>query len=90
MGRLRILAKSAQVADQKTVALRIETFTPGDFSGLGKVIIDPLTGAPFPGNVIPSNRIDHFARAYTQLYPEPNFEDARGSHQWTERIRVGL
>jgi hypothetical protein len=59
----------------------------GDFSGLGKVIIDPLTRAPFPDNVIPSNRIDPFARAYTELYPAPNFEDARGNNYTVLRSR---
>ena len=45
----------------------------GDFSAINRVIYDPLTGQPFPGNVIPSNRIDTVARnILTQLYPEPN------------------
>ena len=30
----------------------------GDFSGTGITLIDPNTGAPFPGNVIPQNRLD--------------------------------
>ena len=45
----------------------------GDFSELTRVIYDPLTGQPFPGNVIPGGRIDSVARnILTQLYPEPN------------------
>jgi hypothetical protein len=45
----------------------------GDFSELTRVIYDPATGQPFPGNVIPSGRIDSVARnILTQLYPEPN------------------
>ena len=51
-----------------TVAMR-----GGDFSALSRVIYDPNTGQPFPGNVIPSGRIDSVARnILTQLYPEPN------------------
>ncbi len=35
----------------------------GNFSELGVPIYDPLTGQAFPGNVIPSNRIDPVGRA---------------------------
>src|SRR6266496_3817563 len=47
----------------------------GDFSGVSTVIRDPLTGNPFPGNIIPSNRISPVARAILSnaaLYPLPN------------------
>src|SRR5438874_1935703 len=47
----------------------------GDFSGVSTVIRDPLTGQPFPGNVIPASRISPVARAIlnnTALYPLPN------------------
>jgi hypothetical protein len=45
----------------------------GDFSEINRAIYDPLTGQPFPGNVIPSSRIDPIARnIFEQLYPEPN------------------
>ena len=35
-------------------------------------IRDPLTGQPFPGNVIPAGRIDPVAAAIFDLLPEPN------------------
>ena len=45
----------------------------GNFSALNRVIFDPLTGQPFPGNVIPGDRIDPVAKnILSQLYPEPN------------------
>jgi len=47
----------------------------GDFSGVSTVIRDPLTGLPFPGNIIPASRISPVARAIvndTSLYPLPN------------------
>lgn len=50
----------------------------GDFSDLRNaagrqiVIYDPQTGQPFPGNVIPSDRIDPVARAALQYFPLPN------------------
>ncbi|HVH86912.1 MAG TPA: hypothetical protein VM912_09315, partial [Terriglobales bacterium] len=35
-------------------------------------ILDPLTGAPFPGNTIPQNRISPQAQALLNFYPLPN------------------
>jgi len=50
----------------------------GNFSELTRVIYDPQTGQPFPGNTIPDNRIDPVARAIlSQLYPEPNTPGTR-------------
>lgn len=43
----------------------------GNFGGLAPVI-DPQTGAPFPGNVIPESRISRFAQNYRQFIPAPN------------------
>ncbi|MEO5740533.1 MAG: carboxypeptidase regulatory-like domain-containing protein, partial [Vicinamibacterales bacterium] len=42
----------------------------GDFSGL-PTIYDPLTGAPFPNNQIPTVRMDRAAVALTNLFPVP-------------------
>ena len=45
----------------------------GDFSEVNRVIYDPLTGQPFPGNVIPPSRWDPAsAKVLQTLYPEPN------------------
>jgi hypothetical protein len=43
----------------------------GDFRGLPP-ITDPLTGKPFPNNIIPPERINGVAKYFTQFYPEPN------------------
>jgi hypothetical protein len=40
----------------------------GDFSALTTVIRDPLTGQPFPGNIIPPNRITPDGRAIAAVY----------------------
>jgi hypothetical protein len=49
----------------------------GDFSG-GTAIRDPLTGLPFPGNVIPAARINPIARKILDQYiPPPNSESNR-------------
>jgi Carboxypeptidase regulatory-like domain len=42
----------------------------GDFSDYNP-IIDPLTGLPFPGNIIPSGRIDPIAQKILNLFPAP-------------------
>ncbi len=34
-------------------------------------IIDPLTGQPFPGNIIPANRLSPTGLAFLNTYPEP-------------------
>lgn len=49
-----------------------ERFRLGDFSGSPVPIIDPLTGQPFPGNVIPQDRIDPAARKIMALLPGSN------------------
>jgi hypothetical protein len=53
----------------------------GDFSEVNRVIYDPLTGQPFPGNVIPTDRWDPAARnVLQQLIPEPNTAGSRGAN----------
>jgi hypothetical protein len=47
-------------------------FVRGDFSSLSTPIVDPRTGAPFPGNVIPSNRFSNFANVLAPTIPSPN------------------
>ena len=45
----------------------------GDFSGTTLNLTDPQTGEPFPGNVIPADRIDPAARKILDFfYPLPN------------------
>jgi outer membrane receptor protein involved in Fe transport len=45
----------------------------GDFSGTTIALRDPLTGQPFPGNVIPANRLDPSAQKIINFfYPLPN------------------
>ena len=46
-------------------------FRSGDFSALSTVIKDPLTGVPFPGNIIPSSRIDPATTFFQQFMPLP-------------------
>lgn len=56
----------------------------GNFSEISRAIYDPLTGQPFPGNVIPTGRIDPVAAAIlTQLYPAPNTAGTRQANGQT-------
>ena len=70
-----------------TATVPIEEFRQGNFrnlvtnTGAAKVIYDPITTqavsggftrTPFPGNQIPSSRIDPAARNLIKLYPAPN------------------
>ncbi len=42
-------------------------------NGLLITITDPSTNSPFPGNVIPTNRIDKTGQAMLNYFPLPNF-----------------
>ena len=54
----------------------------GDFSQSPTPVVDPSTGSPFPGNIIPAGRISPQAKALLDLYPLPNFtETARYNYQ---------
>ncbi|MCC6589796.1 MAG: carboxypeptidase regulatory-like domain-containing protein [Bryobacterales bacterium] len=45
----------------------------GDFSGLPTPVLDPTTRQPFPGNIVPANRINATAKALQErFYPQPN------------------
>jgi carboxypeptidase family protein/TonB-dependent receptor-like protein len=47
-------------------------FMAGNFSSLATPVRDPLTGQPFPGNIIPSSRFSNFARILAPTEPAPN------------------
>ena len=56
----------------------------GDFSNrVDTVIRDPLTGDPFPNNIIPQSRMDPVGRKIAALYPAPN----RSGNDITRRPR---
>ncbi|MEO8681357.1 MAG: TonB-dependent receptor, partial [Vicinamibacterales bacterium] len=60
----------------------------GDFSGLTRngvpvVIRDPLTGQPFPGNVIPASRIDPVGAKILSYFPKPDNEVDNGASNFS-------
>lgn len=69
---------SPQWYSQRTAAFQNSALVPtaaernGDFSN-APTIKDPLTGQPFPNNIIPSSRVSPIAQAYLNLaIPLPN------------------
>lgn len=70
---------SAQDTLQRSAPSPVQFTTPtaaqrqGDFSSVSAKIIDPRTGQPFPGNIIPQDRLDPVAVKLAELYlPLPN------------------
>ncbi len=62
----------------------------GDFSKYSTLIYDPNTGnpdgtgrTPFPGNVIPANRLDPIALKLQSYYPAPNVPSATTLNNYT-------
>ncbi len=69
--RIRRQSGLAQQANHPPLAFR-----RGDFSSLLSLptpirIVDPLTGDPFAGNIIPDNRISAAAKTLLSFWPEP-------------------
>jgi len=46
------------------------------------IVKDPLSGAPFPGNIVPANRISPIGSAMLNLFPLPNTVDPTGQRQY--------
>jgi Carboxypeptidase regulatory-like domain len=90
-------SKRARSASTLTTTVPLDAWRQGDFSNLRNtagapiLIYDPVTtrsdGAgnfirdPFPGNVIPADRIDPVARNLMKFFPEPN---ANPSNQFSQ------
>ena len=68
-----------QYATVPTAAMR-----NGDFSGSSVTLINPLTGQPFPGNVIPAAFLSASSASLLPYIPEPNLDDtSRNFHYVT-------
>lgn len=61
-----------------TVVLNVPTSAEvrGDFSADSYKVIDPSTGQPFPGNIIPGKDIDPVGANLAAFYPAPNVPGA--------------
>jgi hypothetical protein len=62
----------------------------GDFSqsdpGCPGIPIDPLTGQPFPGNVIPADRISQAGENFMDLWPDANTTIPGSCTNWVDSI----
>lgn len=67
---LRIVQGSTALSHIPTPAMK-----RGDFSELGRELIDPLSGLPFPDNRIPEDRISPVASQLLSVVPDPNRPD---------------
>lgn len=70
--------------ENQTAIVPTEAMRRGDFSALlpGRVIRDPLTGQPFPGNIIPPDRISPQGRALLNAFPLPTPGFQQGASNW--------
>lgn len=87
--------KSAVPVTSVTVPTDLER--AGDFSKTVDVnnrqivVRDPLTGAQFPGNVIPTNRIDTNGQALLRFLPTPNFDNrsiSGGNYNYQNQVEL--
>ena len=76
-------AVSTNTPTVPTMAMRNGDFSqllgPNPFYNTPQIIRDPLTGEPFPNNVIPANRLSPNGIAMMKLYPEPNYSAPSGT-----------
>jgi len=71
----------------KTETVPLAAWRTGNFSGTSTVR-DPLTGQPFPGNVIPDSRISPVSKAVQDyIYPLPNVGGpGLLTNNWTKNV----
>jgi hypothetical protein len=66
-------SNSKQIYGGSTATVPTAAMRAGDFSAASFTVRDPLTGQPFPGNVIPAGRLDASAQKVMDFYyPLPN------------------
>ena len=70
---------------ERTTVTRLSTVPTdlqrtGNLSELPVTVYDPFTRQPFPGNVIPDNRIDPVARQVVELFPHANRPGLAGNY----------
>ncbi len=72
-----------------TLSVPTNRMRNGDFSEEGNpTLIDPQTGQPFQGNVIPQGRMSPLARNFIDLYPSPNRDGLRNNYVVSPTVKV--
>jgi outer membrane receptor protein involved in Fe transport len=79
---------------QRLVSIATDPLRRGDFSGTGVTIYDPASNVnpalrtPFPGNVIPADRIDPGALWLIGRMPQPNVDGAGFVNNYTAKGKI--
>ena len=60
-----------------------EAVRSGDFSSTLLPVVDPLTGLPFPDNVIPANRISPGSRVLLDYLPQANLPGTTRNYHYS-------
>jgi Carboxypeptidase regulatory-like domain len=73
-----------RTVEEQTAIVPTAAMRNGDFSSLlpGRVIRDPATGLPFPGNIIPAEKMSAQGRALLNAFPLPTPGFAQGANNW--------
>ena len=75
-----------QTGEVPTALMRQGNFSellgPNIFYNTPKVITDPVTGTPFPGNIIPASRLSKNGLAILNTYPLSNTATILGNQNW--------
>ena len=73
-----------RTVEEQTAIVPTAAMRNGDFSALlpGRVIRDPATGLPFPGNIIPPEKISAQGRALLNAFPLPTPGFSQGANNW--------
>ncbi|HVS62696.1 MAG TPA: carboxypeptidase-like regulatory domain-containing protein [Thermoanaerobaculia bacterium] len=79
---LRGVPRSSQVP---TALEKQGNFSQSD-PGCPGIPIDPLTGQPFPGNIIPADRISEAGRNFVEIYPDANTSIPGTCTNWVTSI----
>lgn len=91
-------ATSVRQAQSATGKVPETAFRTGDFSAmLPTPLMDPTTGNPFPGNIIPASRFSQIGKNMVDIYPAENVPGAAANfnggynlksdtENWTTRI----
>ncbi len=58
-----------------------------DVNGALIPVRDPLTGQPFPGNIVPKDRINKLGQAILNFFPLPNYTDPDPRLVWQRNFR---
>lgn len=72
----KVRSPSSRVGIVPTAQERVGNFSASTM----RMPIDPTTRQPFPGNIIPTNRLSPNGQAIAKIYPLPNFTGPGGNY----------